>query len=51
MELVLLIVLASVCLLQIGRSIIDWRHREKSRAALLDLRCQDLIREFQRRQP
>ena len=45
MELVLLIVLAAVCL---GRIVIDWRHREQHREAVLGLRCQNLIRDFQR---
>ncbi len=48
MELVLLIVLAAVCLFQVGRIVIDWRQREQFRETVLDLRCQNLIRDFQR---
>ncbi len=49
MELVLLIVLFAGGLAWIGRTVIAYRANEMRRAVYLDLRCQDVIRDFQRK--
>lgn len=48
MELVLLIVVVAASLALLGRSVIDYRHREMRRQAQLDSRCRQFILDFQR---
>jgi hypothetical protein len=51
MDLVLLIVATVAVLAVLGQAVIDYRLRERDRQVQLDLRCQDVIRDFQRRKP